>query len=128
VQNTALTVNFATNRQKWAQLIPHSLLRGVDLQQQALLCAAFFVLALGASLAVRPLGDAHSILGLGFATIGGLSSRHTVGVLVGGSTFAGIWIDGGGSPTIAANGLTTRVLYAILRRHTRSQQHTPHHP
>jgi len=87
----------------------------VDFLLPLLLCATFLVLALSAGLAVRPLGNAHSILGLGFATAGGLSGRHPVRVLMRGSPSACIRIDGNCTPTVAADGLTPRVLYAILR-------------
>jgi len=88
------------------------LLRLVEL----LLCTACLVLALGASLAVGALGNAPSILGLGFTPAGGLSGCHAIGIRVGGSTSACIWIASGSSPTIPAHGLTPRVLYAILRK------------
>jgi hypothetical protein len=94
---------------------------------QALLCATLLVLALGAGLAVRALGNAHSILGLGFTAAGGLSGRHAVRILVGGSTSACIWINGCGAPTIAANGLATCVLDAILAKQTRSKKHARDH-
>jgi hypothetical protein len=84
----------------------------------SLLCTAFLVLALGASLAIGGLGNAHSIFGLGFTAVGGLSGRYPVRILVGGSTSACIWVDGSGGPTIPANGLTPRIFYAILPKQT----------
>jgi hypothetical protein len=93
----------------------------------SLLCTAFLVLALGASLAIGGLGNAHSIFGLGFTAVGGLSGRDAVRIFMGYSTFAGIWVDGSSAPTIAANGLATRVLDAILAKQTRSKKHTRDH-
>jgi hypothetical protein len=97
------------------------------LRLTVLLCAAFFILALGACLDIRGLGNAHSILGLGFTPVGGLSCRYPVRVLVSGSTSACIWVHGSGSPTIAANGLTTRVFDAVLAKQTQSKKHTRYH-
>jgi hypothetical protein len=92
-----------------------------------LLCTAFLVRALDASGAVRALGYALSILGLGFAAAAGLSGRDPVLILLGGSSFARIRVHGSGSLTIAANGLTARVFDAIFRKQTRSKKHTRHH-
>jgi hypothetical protein len=60
------------------------------------------------------LGNAHSILGLGFTAAVGLSGRYPIRILVGGCISACIWVGGSSGPTIPANGLTTRVFYAIL--------------
>ena len=84
------------------------------------------VLALGALSAIGALGYALSVLGLRFAAAAGLSGRHPVLILLGGSSFARIRIDGSGSLTIAANGLTALVFDAILRKQTRSKKHTHH--
>ena len=83
------------------------------------------VLALDTVRATGALGYAHSILCLGFATIGSLSGRYTIGILLGNSRVARVWVGGGGSLTIFANGLTARVLDAILLcNHIRSKQNT----
>ena len=63
--------------------------------------------------AIGTLGYDHSIRSLRGATVAGLSSGHTVRVLMGDRGIAGVRIDGNGSLPIAANGPTTRVLYAI---------------
>jgi hypothetical protein len=76
------------------------------------------VLALDASSAIGALGYTLSILGLCFAAVGGLSCRYSVRILVGGSTSSRIRVVGRGTPTIPANGLTTRVLDAILAKQT----------
>jgi len=73
------------------------------------------VLALDASSAIGALGYTLSILGLGFAAAAGLSSCYPVLVLLGDSSLARIWVDGSRSLTVAANGLTARVLDAIFR-------------
>src|ERR1700739_1394322 len=52
--------------------------------------AAFMVLAIYAVRTTGALGDAHSVLGLGFATGAGLSGRYPVRILLGGSGFARI--------------------------------------
>lgn len=83
------------------------------------------VLALGAVRAPGALRYAHSVLGLGFATIGGLSGRYAIGILLGNSSVARVWVGGGGSLTVLANGLTARILNTILlRKHIRSKQYT----
>src|ERR1700741_430648 len=43
------------------------------------------------------LGDAHSVLGLGFATGAGLSGRYPVRILLGGSSFARIRVVSSGA-------------------------------
>jgi hypothetical protein len=73
------------------------------------------------------LGYALSILGLGFAAPAGLSGRYPVLILLSGSSFARIRVDGNASLTIAANGLTARVFDAIFRKQTRNKKHTRHH-
>jgi hypothetical protein len=73
------------------------------------------------------LGDALSILGLGSAAAVGLSGRYSVLILLGGSRFAGIRVDGSRRLTITANGFTTRVLHAIFREHVRRKKHTRYH-
>jgi hypothetical protein len=84
--------------------------------QAVLLCAAFLVLALGASLAVGALGDALSILGLGSATAVGLSGRHPILIFLGGRRFARIRVNGSCTLTIAANCFTACVFHAIFRK------------
>jgi hypothetical protein len=66
--------------------------------------------------AIGPLGYGHSICALDCATVTGLSSGHPVRVLVDDSSIAGVGVNGNRSLTIAANGPTTRVLYAISRK------------
>jgi hypothetical protein len=71
------------------------------------------VVTLGASSAIRTLGNALSILALAFAAASGLRRRYSVLILVSGSTFARIRVVGGSRLTIAANGLTARILDTI---------------
>ena len=73
---------------------------------------AFMVLALGAIRATGALGNAHSVLGFGFAAVGGLGGRYPIRVLVRGCTFTGIRVVGSSRLTIAANRLTARVFGA----------------
>jgi hypothetical protein len=84
-----------------------------DLGLSLLLCAALLVLALGAGSAAGALSYAHSVLGLGFAAVAGLSGRYSVLILLGDSSVARMGVDSSGSLTIAANGLTARVFDAI---------------
>ncbi|MGC2194170.1 MAG: hypothetical protein WA628_05810 [Terriglobales bacterium] len=91
-----------------------------------LLCTALLVRALGASGTVRALNYALSILGLGTAAGVALRGRYPVLILLGGTSFARIRIDGSGSLTIAANGLTSCVFDAIRKRN-RSKKHTRNH-
>jgi hypothetical protein len=93
---------------------------------QLFLCTALLVRALGASGAVGGLNYALSILGLGTAAGVALSGRYPVLILLGGTSFARIRVDGSGSLTIAANGLTSCVFDAIRKR-TRSKEHTHNH-
>jgi hypothetical protein len=79
----------------------------------------------GRSRAIGALGDPRSIPSFGGATIGGLSRRDAVRVLVGDSSVASLRINSSGSLTTPANGFTTQSFDAILmRKHTRSKQHT----
>jgi hypothetical protein len=71
------------------------------------------VVTFGARGAVGPLGNALSILALAFAAPSGLSRRYSVLILGSGSTFTRIRVVRGGRLTIAANGLTTRILDTI---------------
>ena len=80
------------------------------------LFTALLVLALGTSSAIGALRYAHSVFGLGFAAVAGLSGRYSVLILVGDSSVAGIGVDSSGSPTISANGLAAQVFDAILRK------------
>src|SRR5580658_5320382 len=87
--------------------------------------AAFVVLSLHAVLPTGTLRYAHSVLGFGGATVGGLSRRDAVRVLVSDSSVASLRINSSGSLTTPANGFTTQSFDAILmRKHTRSKQHT----
>jgi hypothetical protein len=90
-------------------------------------CAALIIPALDAGSATGPLGYAHSILGLGFATVGGLSSCYSVLILMGDSSIARVRVTPGGSLTIAANGLTAAVFDAICSNSTQSKKHTRYH-
>ena len=74
------------------------------------------VLALGTGSAIGALRYAHSVLGLGFAAIAGVSGRYAILVLLGDSSVARIRVLSSGSLTIATNGLTAQVFVAILRK------------
>ena len=75
--------------------------------------------------AIGSLGYTRSIPGLGCETVAGLRGRYPVRVLVGDSSVARMRVDSGGSLTILAIRLTVQVFDAILlRKHTRSKQHT----
>jgi hypothetical protein len=63
--------------------------------------------------AIWALGNALPIPGLAFAAASRLSGRYSVRILVSGSAFACIGVVGGSRLTVAANGLTTRILDAI---------------
>ena len=63
--------------------------------------------------AIGALGNALSILGLAFAAASRLSGRYSVRILVSGSAFACIRVVGSSRLTVAANGLTTRILDTI---------------
>src|SRR5271157_79130 len=62
-----------------------------------LLLAALIVLALDAGGATRALGYAHSILGLGLATVAGLSSGYPVRILLGDGSIARMRVDSTGA-------------------------------
>ena len=55
------------------------------------------ILALDAGCATGALGDAHSVLGLGFAAIAGLSSRYPILIGVGDSGIARMRVDSDGA-------------------------------
>ena len=63
--------------------------------------------------AVGALGNALSILGLAFAAASRLSGRYSVLILVSGGAFACIRIVGSCRLTVAADGLTKRILDTI---------------
>jgi hypothetical protein len=71
------------------------------------------VVAFRARSAIRALGNALSIPGLAFAAASRLSRRYSVLILVSGSAFACIRVVGSSRLTVAANGLTTRILDTI---------------
>ena len=73
-----------------------------------LLVTTLMVLAFCTLGAVGALSYAHSILSLGFAAVAGLSGRYSVLILLGGGSFARIWIDGSGALILATNGLPAR--------------------
>src|SRR5580704_16861498 len=58
--------------------------------------AALSVLARGADRAIRALGCAHSVLGLGFAAVAGLSGRHAIRILLGNSRVSRLRVVGSG--------------------------------
>jgi hypothetical protein len=63
--------------------------------------------------AIGTLGNALSILGLAFAAASRLSRRYPVLILVSGSAFACIRVVGSSRLTVAADGLTARILDTI---------------
>ena len=67
------------------------------------------VFALGAVRASGALGHAHSVLGLGFASIRGLSGGYAVLILLGNSSIPGLRVDGSGRP-IGALGYARSIL------------------
>ena len=67
------------------------------------------VLALGAVCASGALGHTHSILGLGFAAIRGLSSGYAILILLRDGSVAGSLVDGSGR-AIGALGYTRSIL------------------
>jgi len=86
---------------------------------------ALMVLALGAVRAAGALRNSHSVLGFGFAAIGGLSGGYAVRILLGDSSVARVGVDSSGGLTILANGLTAQVFDTVfLRKHTCSKQQT----
>jgi hypothetical protein len=85
------------------------------------------VVTLGASSAIGALGNALSILGLALAAVSGLRRRYSILVLVSGSTFACVRVVGSSRLTIAANGLTPRILDTICLAQTCRKKHTYHH-
>ena len=81
-----------------------------------MLLAALVVLSLSAGSAIGALGYALSILGLGFAALGGLSGRYPVLILLGNSSITRMRVDRRGSLTVAANGFAAQVFDAISRK------------
>src|SRR5260370_21778117 len=70
---------------------------------------ALMVLSLGAVRATGALGYTHSILGLGFAAIRGLSGLHAILICLGNSGVARSLVDGG-CGAIGALGYTRSIL------------------
>jgi hypothetical protein len=67
------------------------------------------VLSLGAVCTIRALGYTHSILGLGFAAIRGLSGGYAILILLCDGSIAGSLVDGSGS-AIGALGYSRSIL------------------
>ena len=66
------------------------------------------VLALGAVRATGALGNAHSILGFGFAAVGGLGRRYPIRILLGDGSIARFPVDGSGR-AVGALGCTRSI-------------------